>query len=95
MVDLKLNSYKNEKFEFRKNFVTMLLSVESGPENRIFEIFCPHDSRKIAQRNFKLRVGYLPVKRIILKKIFFHRNQREIVIVCHSFAKVFDLRFKN
>ena len=87
MVDLKLNSYKNEKFEFRKNFVTMLLSVES---------FCPHDFRKIAQRNFKLRGGNFPEKWIILKKkIFFHRNQREIVIVCHSFAKVFDLRFKN
>ena len=48
------------------------------------------------ERNFKVRVAYFPEKWIILKKkIFFHRNQREIVIVCHSFAKVFDLRFKN
>ena len=74
----------------------MLLSVESGPENRIFEIFLSTRFSKNAQRNLKFRGGNLPVKRIILKKkIFFHRNQRGIMIACHSFAKVFDLRFEN
>ena len=48
--------YKYEKFEFRKNFVTMLLSVESGPENRIFEIFCPHDFRKMLNEISNLEV---------------------------------------
>ena len=55
----------------------MLLSVESGPENRIFENFCPHDFRKIAQRNFKVRVAYFPEKWIILtKNIFSSKSAR-------------------
>ena len=94
MVDLRLNSWKYEKFEFRKNFVTMFLSVENGPENRIFENFSSPKSRKIAQRNSKLRVKYLP-ENGSFEKIFFHQNQREMMIACHSFAKNFDLRFKN
>ena len=44
---------------------------------------------KFLQKIQNLRVDYLPEKSKSLENLFFHRNQRKIVIACSSPKKVF------
>ena len=71
---------KYEKFEFWENFNTMLLSVKNWPKKRIFEISRPRIFKKSIKEIPNFKVGYLPEKMKILKKYFFHRNERKILI---------------
>ena len=48
---------KSEKFEFRKNFVTIFFSVKNWPKKQNFDIFHPRNFRKIAKLNSKFQSG--------------------------------------
>ena len=86
---------KYENFEFWENFNTMFLSVKNWPKKRIFEISHPRIFKKSIKEIPNFKVGYLPEKMKILKKYFFHRNQRKILIACSPLKKVFDPWIKS
>ena len=85
---------KSEKFEFRKNFVTIFFSVENWPKKWNFDFFCPRNFRKIAKLSSKFRSGIFTLKWKILEQLIFHWNQRKIAwtkkIKISFFGSVFD-----
>ena len=48
---------KSEKFEFRKNFVTIFFSVKNWPKKWNFDFFCPRNFEKIAKLSSKFQSG--------------------------------------
>ena len=62
---------KSEKFEFRKNFVTIFFSVKNWPKKWNFDFFCPRNFRKIAKLSSKFRSGIFTWKMENFEKTHF------------------------
>ena len=62
---------KSEKFEFRKNFVTIFFSVKNWPKKWNFDFFCPRNFRKIAKLSSKFRSGQFTWKMRNFEKTHF------------------------
>ena len=62
---------KSEKFEFRKNFVTIFFSVKNWPKKRNFDFFCLRNFRKNAKFNSQFKSGIITWKMENFEKIYF------------------------
>ena len=78
---------KTEKFELRKNFVTIFFSVKNWPKKQNFDFFCPRNFRKIAKlicrqfcKKFEFQCNFA-----IFRKL---RGQKKSKF--HFFGSVFD-----
>ena len=81
---------KSEKFEFRKNFMSIFFSVKNWPKKWNFDFFAYAIFEKLQNEVQNFGVGYLPEKWKILKKLILHRNQHKILCACNPTKKVFD-----